>query len=95
MCDFDLITNKLNSNRMTVIITLGIGIIILAMSTHTDSTSWSDTKTTLTDKIANLPLAQNFGNNIMYLIGVWIGLLVLGGYVLTHIHLRVLKEEQK
>jgi hypothetical protein len=80
---------------MALIITLGIGIIIIALSNHSDSTTWSNAKIILTDHMVDLPLVQNYGNNLIYLVGVWIGLLVLGGYVLTHIHLKVLKEEQR
>lgn len=94
ICDFYLISSKLNPNRMALIVTLGVGIIIIALSIHPDSTSWSNAKAILTDHMSDLSL-QNYGNNLVYLIGVWIGLLVLGGYVLTHIHFRVLKEEQR
>ncbi len=81
---------------MGIILTLVIGFAILAMSDHTSSITWPSTQITWTDAIkSTLTKDINYDNATLFLIGVWVALIILGGYLLTHIHFKILKEERR
>gem|GEM_PF-5459558 len=48
------------------------------------------------DILAKPSVLKNISDdNLTLLIGIWLALIVFGGYLLTHIHFRVLKKEAK
>ena len=91
-----LISSKLNSNKIGLVLTLVMGFAILAMSDHSSSIAWPNAQINWTDAIEST-LAKNisYDNTTLLLIGVWVSLIILGGYLLTHIHFKVLKEERR
>ena len=81
---------------MGLVLTLAVGLAILAMSDHTNTIAWPNAKITLTNAIeSTLAKNINYDSTTLILIGVWVTLIILGGYLLTHIHFKVLKEERR
>ncbi len=79
-----------------MVLTLVIGFAILAMSDHTSSIAWPNTKIPWTGAIeSTLAKNVNYDANTLLLIGIWVVLIGLGGYLLTHIHFKILKEERR
>jgi hypothetical protein len=58
--------------------------------------TWSNGKIVQSDILAKPSVLKNISDdNLTLLIGIWLALIVFGGYLLTHIHFRVLKKEAK
>lgn len=86
----------MNSNKIGLILTLVMGFAILAMSDHSGSIAWPNSQISWTDAIeSTLAKNVNYDHTTLLLIGVWISLIALGGYLITHIHFKVLKEERR
>lgn len=86
----------MNPNKIGLALTLVIGFAILAMSDHTSSVAWPNAQIGWTDAIeSTLTKDINYDGTTLLLIGVWVALIALGGYLLTHIHFKVLREQRK
>ena len=75
---------------------LATSLVIFLAFAGFDMTSWPSAKIVQSDILVKPTVLKNIGyDNITLLIGIWIALLVFGGYLLAHIHFRVIKEETK
>jgi hypothetical protein len=76
-----------------------IGILILFLSfNHDRSDVWSNTKInfdTMEKTLTNGNGSAGYSQETMALVILWVLLMLVGSFLLVHIHFRVLKEEKR
>ena len=76
-----------------------IGVLLLfSFLNHNSTDFWSNTKinmSTIEKTLANDGSTGNYNQETLALIGLWIILMIIGSYLLIHIHFKVLSKERQ
>lgn len=76
-----------------------IGVLLLFSFLNHDSTNfWSSTKinmSTIEKTLVSDGSTGNYNQETIALIGLWIILMIIGSYLLIHIHFKVLSKERQ
>ena len=76
-----------------------IGVLLFfSFLNHSSTDFWSNTKinmNTIEKTLANDGSTSNYNQETIALIGLWVILMIIGSYLLIHIHFKVLSKERQ
>ena len=90
--------NAVTVKKASIVSVLIVGFILFALSNPNNSSFWPSKPISDSNSIVKDSSGENnhdYDKTTMTLIVVWVLLMILGSYLLIHIHFKVLKEERR